>query len=112
VLRGDTLVTVADRFGVSAEDLRRWNRLSSNSIRPGTTLRVAEPVKLAPSVRTHSKVSRRNVASHPSSKAPHATPTASHTSSSHAAASSTRSAKTTSTKTTHGTSKTVAKAAR
>jgi membrane-bound lytic murein transglycosylase D len=48
VRRGDTLVTVADRFGVSVEELRRWNHLSSNVVKPGSTLAVAEPVKLAP----------------------------------------------------------------
>jgi membrane-bound lytic murein transglycosylase D len=46
--RGDTLITVADRFGVSVEELRRWNHLSSNAVRPGRSLTVAEPVKLAP----------------------------------------------------------------
>src|SRR3984885_13128087 len=30
VRRNDTLITVADRFGVSVEELRRWNHLSSN----------------------------------------------------------------------------------
>lgn len=49
--RGDTLVTVADRFGVPVEDLRRWNHLSSNRVGAGRMLYVAEPVRLAPSVR-------------------------------------------------------------
>ncbi len=49
--RGDTLVTVADRFGISVEDLRTWNRLSSNHVAAGRTLYVAEPVRLAPTVR-------------------------------------------------------------
>jgi membrane-bound lytic murein transglycosylase D len=109
VQRGDTLITVADRFGVSAEELRRWNRLSSNTVRPGTVLRVAEPVKLAPSVRTRSRGSRRNVSAHPSSKSPHATPAAAHTSSHAASSSKTKSVSVTPK---HGTSKTVAKAAR
>jgi membrane-bound lytic murein transglycosylase D len=52
--RGDTLVTVADRFGVSVEDLRAWNHLSSNRLTPGRTLYVAEPVRLAPATRTRS----------------------------------------------------------
>lgn len=50
--RGDTVVTVADRFGVSVEDLRAWNHLSSNRLTPGRTLYVAEPVRLAPATRT------------------------------------------------------------
>ena len=36
VRHGDTLVTVADRFDVSVEELRRWNHLSSNALKPGT----------------------------------------------------------------------------
>jgi membrane-bound lytic murein transglycosylase D len=55
VRRGDTLVTVADRFGVSVEELRRWNHLSSNVVKPGSSLAVAEPVKLAPATRVRSK---------------------------------------------------------
>ncbi len=49
--RGDTLVTVADRFNVSTEDLRRWNGLASSNLRAGHALWVSEPVRLAPSVR-------------------------------------------------------------
>ena len=49
--RGDTLVTVADRFNVSTEDLRRWNGLASSSLRTGHALWVTEPVRLAPSAR-------------------------------------------------------------
>jgi membrane-bound lytic murein transglycosylase D len=45
---GDTLVTIADRFNVSVEDLRRWNHLSSSTIKPRRTLDVAQPVHLAP----------------------------------------------------------------
>ena len=52
VRRGDTLITVSDRFGVPVEDLRRWNHLSSNTLAPGRTLTVSEPVRLAPHGRT------------------------------------------------------------
>jgi membrane-bound lytic murein transglycosylase D len=52
VRRGETLVAVADRFNVSVEDLRGWNRLSANTVRAGQTLNVAEPVRLAPSMRS------------------------------------------------------------
>ena len=51
LLRGDTLVTVADRFNISVEDLRRWNKLSSTGLRPGRTLNIAEPVRISPSIR-------------------------------------------------------------
>ncbi len=47
--RSDTLVTVADRFNVTVEDLRDWNSLSSSSVRPGRSLYVAEPVRLVSS---------------------------------------------------------------
>lgn len=69
VMRGDTLVTVADRFGVSVEDLRRWNHLSGKTVRPGATLTVAEPVKLAPSIHARSKTSRRKGSSRSTSTA-------------------------------------------
>ncbi|HZZ37991.1 MAG TPA: LysM peptidoglycan-binding domain-containing protein [Acidobacteriaceae bacterium] len=49
--RGDTLVTVADRFGVTVENLRAWNHLSSNRVAVGRTLYVTEPVHLAPTAR-------------------------------------------------------------
>jgi membrane-bound lytic murein transglycosylase D len=58
VRRGDTLITVADRFGVSVEELRRWNHLSSNVVKPGSSLAVVEPVKLAPVTHVRSKGSR------------------------------------------------------
>jgi membrane-bound lytic murein transglycosylase D len=46
--RADTLVTVADRFGVTVEQLRSWNHLTDNRITAGRSLYVAEPVRLAP----------------------------------------------------------------
>jgi membrane-bound lytic murein transglycosylase D len=52
---GDTLVTIADRFNVSVEDLRRWNHLSSSAIKPHSTLSVTEPVHLAPATHIHAK---------------------------------------------------------
>jgi membrane-bound lytic murein transglycosylase D len=50
--RADTLVTVADRFGVTVEQLRSWNHLSEGRIAAGRSLYVAEPVRLAPGVHT------------------------------------------------------------
>jgi membrane-bound lytic murein transglycosylase D len=58
VQRGDTLITVADRFGVSVENLKRWNHLSSNVVRPGGSLAIAEPVKLAPVTRVRGRMLR------------------------------------------------------
>jgi membrane-bound lytic murein transglycosylase D len=48
VRSGDTLVSVADRFGVTVANLQRWNHLHASAITPGRTLVVAEPVHLAP----------------------------------------------------------------
>ncbi len=64
VRRGDSLITVADRFGVSVEELRRWNHLSSNVVKPGSSLAVAAPVKLAPVTHVRSKASRGKKSSH------------------------------------------------
>jgi membrane-bound lytic murein transglycosylase D len=74
VRRGDTLITVADRFGVSVEELRRWNHLSSNVVRPGSSLAVAEPVKLAPITHVRSKVSRGKKNAHSTAASVHAAP--------------------------------------
>jgi len=41
--RGDTLVTIADRFGVSLNQLRRWNRIEGVKVEVGRRLHVAEP---------------------------------------------------------------------
>jgi len=42
--RGDTLITIADRFGVSLAQLRHWNNLTGIRVEPGRRLHVAEPV--------------------------------------------------------------------
>jgi len=82
VRRGDTLVTVADRFGVSVEELRRWNHLSSNALKPGNSIAVAEPVKLAPSAHGRSKVARGKKSAHTATAPVHEAST--HTDAKHA----------------------------
>ena len=52
--RGDTLVSIADRFGVSLTQLRNWNSLTGIRVAPGRRLHVSEPVRAA-----HSKSSHR-----------------------------------------------------
>jgi membrane-bound lytic murein transglycosylase D len=48
--RGDTLVTIADRFGVSLSELRRWNSIPTGTrVEPGRRVRVAEPAPVTPS---------------------------------------------------------------
>jgi membrane-bound lytic murein transglycosylase D len=54
--RGDTLVSIADRFGVSLSQLRRWNNLSGFKVAPGRRLRIAEPAHV---VRTRTSSHRR-----------------------------------------------------
>ena len=49
--RGDTLVTIADRFGVSLDDLHQWNRLTGTSVMAGQRIHVEAPVRLAPRTR-------------------------------------------------------------
>jgi membrane-bound lytic murein transglycosylase D len=72
VRRGDTLITVADRFGVSVEELQRWNHLSSNVVKPGSSLAVAEPVRLAPVTHVRSKRSRGKNSSQAATTSVHA----------------------------------------
>jgi membrane-bound lytic murein transglycosylase D len=45
--RGDTLVKIADRFGVALEDLRRWNHLTGVAVSAGQRIRVSEPAPAA-----------------------------------------------------------------
>jgi membrane-bound lytic murein transglycosylase D len=40
VRRGDTLEGIADRFSVTSEDVRKWNRLRSNHVSRGMVLRI------------------------------------------------------------------------
>jgi peptidoglycan lytic transglycosylase D len=50
VNRGETLYAIAARYGVTAQDLTRWNRLASDNVRTGQRLRVTSdvsPVKSA-----------------------------------------------------------------
>lgn len=93
--RGDTLVTVADRFGVTVESLRRWNHLRSSVVPQGKLLTVAEPIRLAPHGRTRRHSSRSQHASRTRNASVHADP----------ARSSTHHAKSKSHATTHATAK-------
>ncbi len=68
VRRGDTLVTVADRFNVSVEELRQWNHLSSSAVGAGRTLAVAEPVRMAPTAHLRGRGSRRKGAGRSSAR--------------------------------------------
>jgi membrane-bound lytic murein transglycosylase D len=51
--KGDTLVTIADKFGVSLDQLRHWNKLTGYKIEPGRRLRVGEAVTAPRLPRSH-----------------------------------------------------------
>jgi peptidoglycan lytic transglycosylase D len=55
--RGDTLVTIADRFGVSLNELRRWNNIAGIRVEPGRRLHVAEPATARRAARSHRRAS-------------------------------------------------------
>ena len=57
--RGDTLVSIADRFGVSLSQLRRWNKLTGTRVAPGRRLHVSEPAR---AVRTRARRSHASTA--------------------------------------------------
>jgi membrane-bound lytic murein transglycosylase D len=61
--KGDTLVSIADRFGVSLTQLRRWNSLTGTKVAAGRRLRIAEPAHV---LRTRAS-SRRGTAKTPAS---------------------------------------------
>ncbi len=63
VRAGDTLVTVADRFNVTTSQLRRWNHLTSSTLKAGVQLNVAAPVRLAPATRVSAKKTHRSAGS-------------------------------------------------
>ena len=63
VRKGETLVTISDRFGVSLSQLRRWNNISGIRVQPGRRLRVAAPAS------AHHSASRKHRAGASSSTA-------------------------------------------
>jgi membrane-bound lytic murein transglycosylase D len=68
--KGDTLVTIADRFGVSLIQLRRWNKVDGIKVAPGRRLRVTEPASAPRTTR-----GRRGAVGAGSAKAREAAPT-------------------------------------
>ncbi len=67
VQRGDTLVTVADRFNVTVQQLRRWNHLTAARLEPGRHLYVAEPARVTGTKRRVS-TSKHKTAAHTTKK--------------------------------------------
>jgi len=49
VKKGETVTQIAKAYGVSSDDLRRWNNLSRNaSLKPGRSLKVTAPATPVP----------------------------------------------------------------
>ncbi len=60
--RGDTLVSIADRFGVSLAQLRSWNHLTGIKVAPGRRLHVGEPARIVRAHSAHRRTSSRAAA--------------------------------------------------
>jgi len=65
---GDTVLSVAEDFGVPADRLRRWNRLKGNALRAGRVLVVYKP--LAPGEADRAPRSRSKKSAHGGRKSP------------------------------------------
>jgi membrane-bound lytic murein transglycosylase D len=87
--RGDTLVSIADRFGVSLNQLRRWNKIPTGiRVEPGRRLHVAEPATLQRSgartrrgtaSQTHGSITAKDKSSIGKSASPTAARSSAHT---------------------------------
>jgi membrane-bound lytic murein transglycosylase D len=62
--RSDTLVSIADRFGVTVDQLRTWNHLTSGTVGAARSIYVAEPVRLAPGTRIAARAKRGRTTTH------------------------------------------------
>jgi membrane-bound lytic murein transglycosylase D len=62
VRRGDTLQRVSTRFGVTPQDLKRWNGLAHDQVRVGQQLRVTSDVPQGRRVARHGKAARTSTA--------------------------------------------------
>jgi len=79
VRKGDTVLSVADDFGVAPDRLRRWNRLKGNQLSHARTLVIYKP--LAPGEHDTTAVKHRRKKSKATTKtaARHSAPRASGT---------------------------------
>jgi membrane-bound lytic murein transglycosylase D len=70
--KGDTLVTIADRFGVSLDQLRRWNKMTGIKVAAGRRLHVAESANVPRVAAAHG---HRRAAAQVSAESPEPAPT-------------------------------------
>src|ERR1700719_701949 len=73
VRRGDTLLGIADRYSVSPDDVRKWNRLKSNHVNRGMVLRIYT-LGGAPEARPARARSKSKKASRPATSVAQASP--------------------------------------
>jgi membrane-bound lytic murein transglycosylase D len=73
VRKGDTLLGIADRYSVSPEDMRKWNRLKSNHVYRGMVLRIYT-LGGAPEIRTSHARGKSKKAHHPPTNVAQTTP--------------------------------------
>jgi membrane-bound lytic murein transglycosylase D len=70
VRRGDTLATISERFGVSIDDLKRWNRSAQGRLTPGISLRLQPPHASVRKVSAGGKTSKKTASPAKSTKHP------------------------------------------
>ena len=69
VRKGDTIASVADDFGVPADKIRKWNHLKGDSLHPGRTIAIYQPVSEdAPASRTANRKSSQTASKSAKSK--------------------------------------------
>src|ERR1700756_2400360 len=73
VRRGDTMLGIADRYSVSPDDVRKWNRLKSNHVNRGMVLRIYT-LGGAPAAHPARARSKSKRASHPATDVAQASP--------------------------------------
>ncbi len=80
VRKGDTILSIADDFGVSPDRLRKWNRIKGNAVKAGRVLKIYRPLadedevmsarSLAPKRGKKTTVSQSGKSASPRGKAP------------------------------------------
>ena len=73
VRKGDTLVTISDRFGVSLTQLRRWNKITGTKVPPGQRLYVADPATIHHTAARAHRGAHTQTGAHPQAAPPKST---------------------------------------
>jgi membrane-bound lytic murein transglycosylase D len=72
VRKGDTVLSVADDFGVPAEKIRRWNHLKGNSLHAGRSIAIYKPLASEAAVERSSERHHESASKSAKSKKLHA----------------------------------------